>query len=61
MTTTTIKGITYNILAEESIAGYKNIEANNNGNVVSTLILVRPRGNKEFWATRDMNGEVTLN
>lgn len=61
MNTTTIKGITYNILAEGPIAEYENIVANNNANVVSILFLVRPRGHKKFWATRDVNGEVTLN
>jgi hypothetical protein len=25
------------------------------------LILVRPKGTIEFWAMRDINGEVTLN
>ena len=56
-----IKGITYNVLAEETISGFKNIEKNNNGNLATVLLLVRPNGNKEFWATRDNKGIVTLN
>jgi hypothetical protein len=56
-----IKGIIYNVLAEETISGFKNIEKNNNGNLATVLLLVRPNGNKEFWATRDNKGIVTLN
>ena len=56
-TQTTIKGINYNIKSEVAITG----KMAEQGFYKSSLILVRPNGNKEFWAMRDKNGVVTLN
>lgn len=53
----TINGITYNVEAELELTG----KAAEQGFYTSMIILKRPKGNKEFWATRDINGEVTLN
>ena len=56
-TITLSNGITYNIKGELKMTG----KMAEQGFYVSNLILVRPKGNKEFWATRDINGVVTLN
>lgn len=56
MTQTTIKGITYNIKAEVELTG-----ASGKSNYKSILILIRPKGVKEFMAMRDINGEITIN
>ncbi len=53
----TIKGITYDILAEQLMSG----KMAEQGFYKSTLILRRPKGSIEFWAMRDINGEITLN
>ena len=53
-TTTTIKGITYNILAETKLTG----ENSQNGWYTSMVMLKRPNGHKEFWGMRDINGEI---
>lgn len=57
MKTTTIKGITYTIIAELEMFG----KMAEQGFYKSNLILKRPNGHKEFWAMRDINGVVTLN
>ncbi len=57
MNTTTIKGVTYNIIAELEMSG----KMAEQGFYKSNLILKRPKGHKEFWAMRDINGAVTLN
>jgi hypothetical protein len=58
MTTTTLtNGITYEIKAEVEMTG----KMAEQGFYTHTLILVRPKGTKEFWATRDINGTITLN
>ena len=55
-TQTTINGITYDIKAEVKLTG----KAASNG-YGSTLILVRPKGHKEFWAVRRLdNNEIEL-
>lgn len=55
-TQTTIKGITYDIKAEEKFTG----KALSNG-WASILLLVRPKGHKEFWAVRRLdNNEIEL-
>ena len=54
--TTTIKGITYNIQAEIKLTGKAS-----EGNFTHLLSLIRPKGNKEFFAMRDLKGNVTLN
>ena len=53
----TIKGITYNIVAEVEMTG----KMAEQGFYKSNIILVRPNGTKEFWAMRDINGKVTIN
>lgn len=53
----TIKGITYDILAEQLMSG----KMSEQGFYKSTLILRRPKGHIEFWAMRDIYGEITLN
>ena len=53
----TVNGITYNVKGETLLTGI----ASQNGFYKSMMILVRPKGNKEFWAMRDINGTVTLN
>lgn len=50
----TIKGIIYNINAEENLTGVAK------GFYTSLLSLVRPRGHKEFLAMRDINGNVEI-
>ena len=55
----TIKGITYNVVAESPFTG--NALAASNGYYVSIIMLKRPKGNKEFWATRSKDGDITLN
>lgn len=57
MNTATIKGITYNIIAELEMSG----KMAEQGFYKSNLILRRPNGHKEFWAMRDINGVVTIN
>lgn len=57
ITQETVNGITYNIKAEVEIKG----KMAEQGFYKTMLILVRPKGNKEFWAMRDINGTVTLN
>ena len=54
--TQTIKGIKYNVLAEELIFGIMSEQ----GFYKTMLILVRPKGNKRFSALRDINGELTI-
>ena len=56
-TTTLSNGITYEIKAELEMTG----KMAEQGFYTSTLILVRPKGTKEFWAMRDINGTITLN
>ena len=56
-TQTVVNGITYNIKAEVSLTG----KMAEQGFYKSSLILVRPNGNKEFWAMRDKNGVVVIN
>ena len=56
-TTTLENGITYQIKAEVKITG----KMSEQGFYTSTLILVRPKGTKEFWAMRDTNGTIALN
>lgn len=53
----TIKGITYDIKAEHVMTG----KMAEQGFYKTMLVLVRPKGTIEFWAMRDINGEVTLN
>ena len=53
-------GITYNIKAEVSMLDQENIQRVCGGYYVSSLILVRPKGHKEFYAMRDKNGVITL-
>ena len=53
----TIKGITYDILGEHKMTG----RMAEQGFYKSMLILRRPKGRIEFWAMRDINGEITLN
>lgn len=52
----TINGVTYNVKAEVKLTG-KAAE----GNYKTILLLVRPNGNKEFMAMRDLKSNVTLN
>lgn len=56
-TTTLANGITYEIKAEIEMTG----KMAEQGFYTHSLILVRPKGRKEFWATRDINGTITLN
>jgi hypothetical protein len=56
-TITLANGITYEIRAEYKLTG-KMVEQ---GFYKTLLILVRPKGTKEFWAMRDINGTITLN
>jgi hypothetical protein len=57
MNKVTIKEITYDIIAELDMAG----KMAEQGFYKSSLILRRPKGHIEFWAMRDINGEITLN
>lgn len=50
-------GITYEIKAEVEMTG----KMAEQGFYTHMLILVRPKGTKEFWATKDINGAITLN
>ena len=60
MTTVTLKnGITYEIRAEVELPAKAKELCN--GFYTNLILLVRPKGTKEFWATRDKNGEITLN
>jgi len=58
---TEINGITYNILAEVYFNVNSNIMTNYTHNYVSSLTLVRPKGNKKFDAMRNSDGKITLN
>ena len=55
MTTVKLNDITFEIKAETELTGKAK------GFYTSLLLLKRPKGNKEFWATRDVNGVITLN
>jgi len=55
MTTVKLNNITFEIKAETELKGKAK------GFYTSVLLLKRPKGNKEFWATRDVNGVITLN
>ena len=55
-TQVTINGITYNVMAELALEG-ENLQ---NGWHVSTVILKRPKGHKEFWGMRNIEGEIEL-
>ena len=52
----TINGITYNIKAESPLEG-ENLQ---NGWHVSIVILKRPRGHKEFWGMRNIEGGIEI-
>lgn len=58
MSTETINGITYNVLAEIELDG---LMAEMQNHYVSMLTLQRPKGAKRFDAMRDKNGNVSLN
>jgi hypothetical protein len=60
MNQVTVSGITYNIKAEISMMDYDNIQRKCGGYYISSLLLVRPKGHKEFFAMRDKFGNVTL-
>ena len=55
MTSVKLNNITFDIKAETELTGKAK------GFYTSLLLLKRPKGNKEFWATRDVNGIITLN
>ena len=54
---TTINGTTFNIKSEVEMTG----KMTEQGFYKTMLILTKPRGTKEFWAMRDLNGNITLN
>jgi len=56
-TITLTNGITYNILAEEALTG----KAAEQGFYQTLVMLQRVKGNKTFYAMRDVNGIITLN
>lgn len=53
-------GITYDIKTEYSILDLENVQRYCKGYYVSALVLVRPKGHKEFNAMRDKFGNITL-